>query len=79
MAKKIVQFEIEDYSELTDEQLEEKLMVIGFKVMKSQMEENSTEDLEKIEKIVTLQVQALDITRIMEKRIGSNEKQRIKC
>ena len=79
MAKKIVQFEIEDYSELTDEQLEEKLMVIGFKVMKSQMEENSTEDLEKIEKIVTLQVQALDITRIMEKRIGSNEKQRIEC
>ena len=79
MAKKIVQFEIEDYSELTDEQLEEKLMVIGFKVMKSQMEENSTEDLEKIEKIVTLQVQALDITRIMEKRIGNDEKQRIKC
>ena len=79
MAKKIVQFEIEDYSELTDEQLEEKLMVIGFKVMKSQMEENSTEDLEKIEKIVTLQVQALDITRIKEKRIGNDEKQRIKC
>ena len=78
MQKKIAQFEIEDYSELTDEQLDKKIMVIGFKIMKLQMEKVVTEDLQDLEKMqqfVNLRVQLLDITKLIKKRIDDNEQQ----
>lgn len=75
MKKKIVQFEIEDCSELTDEQLDEKVMALGFKIMKLQMEEDIAEDSEKLQQFVNLQVQLLDITKLAKKRVDDDEQQ----
>ena len=75
MKKKIVQFEIEDCSELTDEQLDKKIMMLGFKIMKLQMKEDIAEDSEKLQQFVNLQVQLLDITKLVKKKVDDDEQQ----
>lgn len=71
MKKKIVQFEINDYSDLTNEELEEKLMSLTLRYV---CQKGETKEYSSSREVVTTMIEIIDISEILSKREEEKEK-----
>ena len=71
MKKKIVQFEINDYSDLTNEELEEKLMSLTLRYV---CQKGETKEYSSSREVVTTMIEIIDISEILSKCEEEKEK-----